>query len=70
MTTLAEQINRRSGRMEALAYDLSEVKPGYQPTELEMNRALSLHAALKQFQRGAIPEPEAKSAAGTKSGKK
>lgn len=53
MLTQAERSSRRVGRMEALASDLSQVKPGYQPTELEMVRALTLHAALGEFIQGA-----------------
>ena len=52
MLTQAERSSRRVGRMEALASDLSQVKPGYQPTELEMVRALTLHAALVEFIQG------------------
>jgi len=55
MLTLAEQINRRIGRMEALGVDLNQVKEGYQPTELEMIRAQELQAALAKF----LPAPEA-----------
>lgn len=56
MATAAELINRRVGRMEALASDLAGLPPGYQPTELEMIRAAELQAYL-----GLIfgPEPAA-----------
>ena len=56
MATWAELLNRRIGRMEALAYDLSQVKPGYQPTELEIDRAQALYAALGQLLGVVIPE--------------
>ena len=56
MATREELLNRRIGRMEALAYDLSQVKPGYQCTELETNRAQALYAALGQFLGVVIPE--------------
>jgi hypothetical protein len=59
MATREELLNRRVGRMEALASDLAELPPGYQPTELEMVRAAELRAYLALI-RG--PEPAAEPA--------
>jgi len=73
MLTSGEIINRRIGRMEALEFDLNQVKPGFQPTELEIIRAAALYAALEGFIQGATPEPapEAKpEAKNVKTGKK
>ncbi|MFH1091861.1 MAG: hypothetical protein V1742_09880 [Pseudomonadota bacterium] len=58
MTTLAEQINRRAGRMEALASDLAGLKPDYNPTELEMLRARELQAALARVFDAEIGPPQ------------
>jgi hypothetical protein len=46
MATREELLNRRIGRMEALASDLAGMKPGHNPTELELMRARELCAAL------------------------
>lgn len=54
MSTAAEQLNRRLGRMEALASDLAVLRPGYQPTDLEMMRAREL---MKNLDRAFGPDP-------------
>jgi hypothetical protein len=46
MATREELLNRRIGRMEALASDLAGLQPGHNPTELELMRARELQAAL------------------------
>lgn len=59
MATAAELINRRVGRMEALASDLAGLPPGYVPTELEMVRAAELQAYLGLiFNPKPVPGPE------------
>jgi hypothetical protein len=58
MLTLAEQINRRVGRMEALITDLTQVRPNYQPTELEEKRAAELQATLAMVFGRASGSPE------------
>lgn len=63
MATREELLNRRIGRMEALAHDLSQVKPDYQPTELEIDRARALYAALGQLPGVIIPESKPESPA-------
>lgn len=60
MDTLAVQINRRVGRMEALASDLAGLKPDYKPTELEMMRALELQAVLARVFDADPGPPQAK----------
>jgi hypothetical protein len=71
MLTRDEQINRRIGRMEALASDLAGLTPGYQPTELEMIRAAELQAYLGLiFNPEPAPELTEKPARTAKPGKK
>jgi len=72
MLTLAEQISRRVGRMEALVSDLGQLKPDYEPTELETTRALEIYGALARvfdLELAAAP-PAPPPAAKAKAGKK
>lgn len=65
MTTREELLNRRIGRMEALASDLAGLPASHQPTELELIRARELYATLARafdvvIKAGDPGEPEAK----------
>jgi hypothetical protein len=68
--TLREQISRRIGRMQLLQSDLRAVKKGYQPSDLEIQEAVKLQAALGKFLSEAEAEPEPGQAAPGKKGKK